>query len=140
MYRLFLKIFFWYWLTAWGMIAIVLLGGRLTAMRRVSSAPNIYATVAPIMAEEAGEAYQSGGSEAFACFSQSNIRNSDRQLFLLDGFYKDVLSRPLSGDGLRAAHAGKDGQLVVLRGHIAVYKFVSSSGRPYILMLYLRSE
>jgi hypothetical protein len=71
MHRLFLKIFFWYWLTAWGMIAIVLLGGRLTGMRQVS-APNMYATVAPILAEEAVKAYESGGPEAFARFSQSS--------------------------------------------------------------------
>jgi len=140
MYRLFLKIFFWYWLTAWGMIAVVLLGSRLTSMRQVYSAPSMYATVAPIMAAEAVKAYESGGAEAFARFSQSNKRDRERQLFLLDGFYKDVLSRPLTEDGLRAAHAGKDGQLVVLRGRIAVYKFVSSSGHPYILMLYMKSN
>ena len=140
MYRLFLKIFFWYWLTAWGMIAIVLLGSRLTAMRKVSSAPNMYAMVAPIMAAEAVKAYESGGPEAFARFSQGDNRNSGRQLLLLDGFYKDVLSRPLTEDGLRAAHAAKDGQLVVLRGRIAAYKFVSSSGHPYILMLYMKSD
>jgi signal transduction histidine kinase len=139
MYRLFLKIFFWYWLTAWGMIAIVLLGSRLTGMRRVS-APNMYATVAPILAAEAVKAYESGGPEAFARFSQSNDHDHERQLFLLDGFNKDVLSRPLSDDGLRVAHAAKNGQLVVLRGHIAAYKFVSSSGRPYILLLYLKSD
>jgi two-component system, OmpR family, sensor histidine kinase CpxA len=140
MYRLFLKIFFWYWLTAWGMIAVGLLGSRLTAMSRVSSAPNMYAMVAPIMAAEAVKSYESGGPEAFARFSQSNIRKSDRQLFLLDGFYRDVLSRPLTGDALRAAHLAKDGELVVLRGRIAAYKFVSSSGHPYILMLYMKSE
>jgi two-component system sensor histidine kinase CpxA len=136
-HRLFLKIFLWFWLTAWGMLAVVFLGNHLTGMRQIS-APNMYATVAPILAAEAVKAYESGGSEAFARFSQSND-NSERQLFLLDGFYKDVLSRPLSGDGLRVAHAAKNGQLVVLRAHIAAYKFVSSSGRPYILMLYLRS-
>ena len=140
MYRLFLKIFFWYWLTAWGMIAIGLLSSRLTTMSRVSSAPNMYATVAPIMAAEAAEAYESGGPEGFARFSQSNIRKSDRQLFLLDGFYRDVLSRPLTEDALRAAHLAKDGELVVLRGRIAAYKFISSSGHPYILMLYMKSE
>jgi two-component system sensor histidine kinase CpxA len=140
MYRLFLKIFLWYWLTAWAMIAIVLLGSRLTGMRQVS-APNMYATVAPILAEEAVKAYESGGPEAFVRFSQGNDRRDhERQLFLLDGFYKDVLSRPLSDDGLRVAHAAKDGQLVVFRGHIAAYKFVSSSGHPYILMLYLKSD
>ena len=140
MHRLFLKIFFWYWLTAWGVIAIVLLGGRLTGMRQVS-APNMYATVAPILAEEAVKAYESGGPEAFARFSQSsNGHRNEWQLFLLDGFYKDVLSRPLSDDGLRVAHAAKDGQLVVFRAHIAAYKFVSSSGHPYILMLFLKSD
>ena len=41
MYRLFLKIFFWYWLTAWGMIAIVLLGSRLTGMRQVSRSKHV---------------------------------------------------------------------------------------------------
>jgi signal transduction histidine kinase len=99
----------------------------------------MYATVAPILADEAVKAYESGGPEAFARFSQSNGKGRARQLFLLDGFYKDVLSRPLTNDGLRVAHAAKNGQLVVLRAHIAAYRFVSSSGRPYILMLYLKS-
>jgi two-component system sensor histidine kinase CpxA len=138
MYRLFLTIFLWFWLTAWGILAIVFLGSRLTGMRQVS-APNMYATVAPIMAAEAVKAYESGGPEAFARFSQSNVHNDDRQLFLLDGFYKDVLSRSITNDGLRVAHAAKNGQLIVLRAHIAAYKFVSSSGRPYILVLYLKS-
>jgi two-component system sensor histidine kinase CpxA len=139
MHRLFLKIFFWYWLTAWGMIAVVLLGSRLTGMRQVST-PNMYATVAPILAAEAAKTYESGGPEAFARFSQSDVHDHERQIFLLDGFYKDVLSQPLPDDGLRLAHAAKDGQLVVLRGHIAAYKFASASGHPYILMLFLKSD
>jgi signal transduction histidine kinase len=139
MHRLFLKIFFWYWLTAWAIIAILLLGVRLTGMRQVT-APNMYATVAPILAEEAVKAYESGGPESFARFSQGNGHENERQLFLLDGSYKDVLSRPLSSDGLRVAHAAKDGQLVVFRARIAAYKFVSASGHPYILMLFLKSN
>src|SRR6266404_698288 len=139
MCRLFVKIFFWYWLTAWGMIAIVLLGGRLTGMRQVS-APNMYSTVAPILAAAAAKAYESGGPEAVARFSQSKYHDHELHLLLLDGFYKDVLSRPLSDDGLRVAHAAKNGQLVVFRAHIAAYKFVSSSGHPYILMLFLKSD
>jgi two-component system, OmpR family, sensor histidine kinase CpxA len=139
MYRLFLKIFFWYWLTAWGIIAIVLLGSRLTAMRQVA-APNMYATVAPILAAEAAKAYESGGPAAFARFSQTKYHDHERQLLLLDGSYKDVLSRPLSDDGLRVAQAAKDGQLLIFRARIAAYKFVSSSGHPYILMLYMKSE
>jgi two-component system sensor histidine kinase CpxA len=137
-YRLFLTIFFWFWLTAWGMLAIVFLGSRLTGIRQVS-VPNMYATVAPILAAEAANAYESGGPKAFARFSQTNDESRARQLFLLDGFYKDVLSRPLTNDGLRVAHAAKDGQLVILRGQIAAYRFVSPSGHPYVLMLYLKS-
>src|SRR5258708_9473947 len=83
MYRLFLKIFFWYWLTAWGMIAIVLLGTRLTGMRQVSS-PNMYATVAPILAEEAVRAYEPRGPEAFARITQGDDNKRERQLFFLD--------------------------------------------------------
>jgi two-component system sensor histidine kinase CpxA len=85
MYRLFLTIFLWFWLTTWGMIAIVVLGSRLTGIRQVS-APNMYATVAPILAAEAAKAYESGGPEAFARFSQSDDKGRARQLFLLDGF------------------------------------------------------
>jgi two-component system sensor histidine kinase CpxA len=138
MYRLFLTIFLWFWLTTWGMIAIVVLGNRLTGIWQVS-APNMYATVAPILAAEAAKAYESGGPEAFARFSQSDDEGRARQLFLLDGFYKDVLSRPLTNDGLRVAHKAKNGQLVILRAHIAGYRFVSSSGHPYVLLLYLKS-
>ena len=137
-YRLSLTIFLWFWVTAWGIFAVVFLGIRLTGMNQVS-APNMYATVAPILAAEASKAYESGGPEAFARLSQSNVKGNSHQLFLLDGFYKDVLSRPLTDDGVRVAHAAKDGQLVVFRAHIAAYKFVSPSGRPYILVLYLKS-
>jgi signal transduction histidine kinase len=138
MYRLFLTIFLWFWMTAWAIIAIVFLGSRLTGIRQVSP-PNMYATVAPILAAEAVKAYESGGPEVFARFAQGGDEGRARQLFLLDGLYRDVLSRPLTNDGLRVAHAAKNGQLVILRAHIAAYKFVSSSGHPYILMLNLKS-
>jgi hypothetical protein len=139
LHRLFLKIFFWYWLTAWAVIAIVLLGSRLTGMRQIS-VPNMYSTVAPLVAAEAGKAYESGGPEAFARFSQRRDHDHERQLFLLDGSYKDVLSRPLPDDGLRVAQSAETGQLTVFRGRIAAYKFVSSSGHLYILMLFLKSD
>ena len=138
MYRLFLTIFLWFWVTAWGILAIVFLGNRMTGIRQMT-VPNMYATVAPILAAEAAKAYESGGPEAFARFSQSKEKGNSRQLFLLDGFYKDVLSRPLTNDDLRVAHAARDGQIVIFRAHIAAYKFVSSSGHPYVLLLYLKS-
>jgi two-component system, OmpR family, sensor histidine kinase CpxA len=138
-YRLFLTIFLWFWVTAWGILAIVFLGVHFRGMRQVS-APDMYATVAPILAAEAVRIYESDGPEAFSRFSQSNAKARDRQLFLLDGFYNDVLSRPLTDDGLRVAHAAKNGQLIMLRADIAAYKFISPSGHPYILMLFMRSS
>lgn len=137
MYRLFLTIFLWFWVTAWAILAIVFVANRLTGTRQVSP-PNMYATVAPILAAEAVKAYESEGPEGFARFSRGSTDNPERQLFLLDGFNRDVLSRSLTDDGIRAVHAAKDGQLVVLRAHIAVYKFVSPSGKPYTLVLQLK--
>jgi two-component system, OmpR family, sensor histidine kinase CpxA len=136
-YRLFLTIFLWFWVTAWAMLAIVFLVNNLKGMREVS-APSMYATIAPILAADAAKTYESGGPEAFARFSQSNVADHERQLFLLDGFYKDVLSGTLTSDGLRMAHSVKNDQLLILRDNIAAYKFVSSTGHPYILMLYPR--
>jgi two-component system, OmpR family, sensor histidine kinase CpxA len=138
MYRLFVKIFLWFWLAMWGILAIVFLSSRLTGMRQVV-APSMYATVAPILAAEAVNAYETGGPKAFARFSQRDSRSDEHQLYLLDGFYKDVHSRPITDDGLRVARAAKSGQLVIFRGHIAAYKFISSSGHPYIMMLNLKS-
>src|SRR5260370_37454369 len=69
-YRLFLTIFLWFWLTAWGILAIVFLGNQLTGIRQ-SSAPTMYATVAPILFADAVKPYESGGPEAFARFAQS---------------------------------------------------------------------
>jgi two-component system sensor histidine kinase CpxA len=137
MYRLFLTIFLWFWVTAWAILAIVFVVNRLTGTRQVSP-PNMYATVAPILAAEAVKAYESEGPEGFARFSRGSTDNPERQLFLLDGLNRDVLSRPLTADGIRAVHAAKDGQLVVLRAHIAAYKFVSASGKPYTLVLQLK--
>ncbi|RZU43621.1 ATP-binding protein [Edaphobacter modestus] len=137
MYRLFLTIFLWFWLTAWAMFSIVVLAVHLRGLRQVS-APNMYVTVAPILAAEAVRVYESGGPEAFARFSQSSVSDRERQLYLLDGFDKDVLSRPLTDDGLRVAHAAKTSQVVMLRNDIAAYKFISPLGHPYILMLYLK--
>lgn len=129
MYRLFLTIFLWFWVTAWAILAIVFVANRLTGTRQVSP-PNMYATVAPILAAEAVKAYESEGPEGFARFSRGSTDNPERQLFLLDGFNRDVLSRPLTKDGIRAVHAAKVGQLVVLRSHIAAYKFVSPQENP----------
>ena len=138
MHRLFLKIFLWFWLAAVGILAIVVIAGRVAGTKQIT-APNMFATVASILASESVKAYESGGPEAFARFSQGSGNDPDRQLFLLDGFYKDVLSRPLDDEALRVAHAAKSGQLVVLRGHIAAFSYLSPSGRPYVLLFFIKT-
>ena len=135
MYRLFLTIFLWFWVAAWGIFATVLLIDDLKGIRQVS-APSMYATIAPILAAEAVRTYEVGGAAAFARFTQSSSL-PDRRIFLLDGFYKDVLGGALTNDGLEVAHAARNGQLVMLGSNIAAYKFVSASGRPYVLLIYL---
>jgi signal transduction histidine kinase len=114
------------------------IGSRFTGMHVVSP-PNMYATVAPILAAEAVHAYETGGAQGFSRFSQTKVDNAERQLYLLNGFDRDVLSRPISDDGIRVAHAAKVGQLLVLRSNIAAYKVISPTGHPYILMLYMKS-
>ncbi len=133
-YRLFLTIFLWFWVTSWAIVAIMLLGNHLTGLKQVSDP--MYATVAPILAAEAVKVYESGGPEAFSRFSQSRNDDRARKLFLLDRFYEDVLGRAVTDDEIRVAHAAKDGQLVLLRRNMA-HKFVSShlvvsSTNPYI--------
>jgi len=135
MYRLFITIFLWFWIAAWGIFAMVFLINDLKGIRQVS-APSMYATIAPILAAEAVRTYEVGGAAAFARFTQSSSL-PDRRIFLLDGFYKDVLGGSLTNDGLEVAHAARNGQLVMLGSNIAAYKFVSASGRPYVLLIYL---
>src|SRR5260370_40074156 len=138
MHRLFLKIFLWFWLVAVGILAIVSLASRMAGTKQIT-APNMFATVASILASESVKAYESGGPEAFARFSQGGGNDPDRQLLLLDGSYKDVLSRPLTEEALRVAQASKSGHLVALRGHIAAYRYLSPSGRPYTLLFFIKS-
>src|ERR1017187_10563747 len=120
MYRLFITIFLWFCIAAWGMFAMVFLINELKSIRQ-GSAPSMYATIAPVLAAEAVRTYEVGGAEAFARFSQSDI-HQNRRIFLLDGFYKDVLGGSLTDDGLRVAHATRNGQLFMLGRNIAAYK------------------
>ncbi|WP_221312901.1 ATP-binding protein [Granulicella aggregans] len=138
MYRLFITIFLWFWIAAWGIFATVFLINDLKGIRQVS-APSMYATIAPILAAEAVRTYEVGGAEAFDRFSQRD-GYQNRRIFLLDGFYKDVLGASLTNEGLSVARAARNDQLVMLGNNIAAYKLVSASGRPYILLIYLRKS
>jgi signal transduction histidine kinase len=134
---LFLKFFICFIVMAWCSIHAIQLRTYLMGPQVVAP-PDMYAVVAPILASEAVRVYEFGGPEAFAKFSRIQEESQKRQLYLLDGFNRDVLSRPVSADAMQAANSAKSGQLVVSRGSIAVYKYISATGRPYILMLYMR--
>ena len=139
---LFVKIFSWFWATALVIVGIIFVGRRVMDLRPIDSS-TMYASVTSMLAADAAHAYESGGAAAFARFANSLVRGHNSQLFLLDEFNKDVLSRTISRDTLRLAReAGKD-QLVATQSslyeRVAVYKFVATSGRPYTFVLYERS-
>jgi two-component system sensor histidine kinase CpxA len=139
---LFVKIFSWFWVTALVIIGIIFVGRRVMDLRPIDSS-TMYASVTSMLATDAAHAYESGGAAGFARFANSLARGHKSQLFLLDEFNKDVLSRTISRDTLRLAReAGKD-QLVATQSslyeRVAAYKFVAASGRPYTFVLYERS-
>src|SRR5216683_2406654 len=110
-HRLFVKIFSWFWVTALVIIGIIFVGRRVMDLRPIESS-SMYASVASMLAAEAARAYESGGPAGFTRFASSLAGDHKSQLFLLDEFNKDVLSRAISRETLRlASEAGKD-QLV----------------------------
>jgi two-component system sensor histidine kinase CpxA len=136
--RLFVKIVLWFWATIWAALLIVVATKYLSGIREVTQ-PNMFASVAPILADEAIRAYEAGGPDGFARFSQANIDDDKRQLYLLDSSYRDVLHRHISDDGIRVARLTNTGRLSLLRNHIAGYRIISNTGHEYIILLYIHS-
>jgi signal transduction histidine kinase len=141
-HRLFVKIFSWFWVTALVIIAIIFVGRRVMDLRPIDSS-TMYASVTSMLAADAARAYESGGPAGFARFADSVAGDHKSQLFLLDEFNEDVLSRPISRDTLRLAREGGNDQLVATQSslyeRVAAYKFVATSGHPYTLVLYEHS-
>ena len=135
--RLFFKIFAWFWVTTIGIHIAASVGSALTGVHVVPQG-NMYATVAPLLAAEAVDTFEVGGVPAFTQFSEHNFRQNQGTLFLLDGFYADVLSRPLPPNGVRVAKEARLGELTVFGPHLAAYRYLSRSGRPYTLLLEMR--
>jgi signal transduction histidine kinase len=138
--RLFVKIFLWFWLTALAMFAVSV-GTRMIGLHPLGQS-ELIAVFAPKLAAEAAQAYESGGAPAFEQFARGLADNRERQIYLLDGFGNDVLLRAISAEGKLVAQAARTNGPVVVRyrlsRRIAAYKFASSSGRPYVLLFYVR--
>jgi len=135
--RLFAKVFLWFWSTVLALFAIFM-ASRMVGTRLVPST-DIAASFAPKVADEAAHAYESGGPEGFEQFARGLVGKSGVELYLIDGYGKDVLSRPIPADSLRVVHSARtDGRVLSrygLRSHSSSYKFTSPSGRPYVLLV-----
>ena len=132
--RLFFKIFAWFWLTTVSIHIAFTVGSALTGVHVIPQG-NMYAAVAPLLAAEAVDTYEAGGEAAFREFSEHNFKREQGTLFLLDGFNTDVLARPVPSEGVRVAKETRLGQLTLFGPHLAAYKYLGHSGRPYVLLL-----
>ena len=136
--RLFAKVFLWFWLTVLALFAIFLasrIGTRLVPSTDIS------ASFAPRVADEAAEAYESGGPQGFEQFARGLVGKSGIELYLIDGYGKDVLYRPIPSDSLSIVRSARsDGRILSrygLRSHSSSYKFISPLGHPYVLLVRL---
>lgn len=139
-HRLFVKVFLWFWLTVLALFAIFFASRMLGS--RLLPATDVIAAFAPRVAGEAAHAYEFGGPQEFEQFQRGLMGNSEGELYLIDGYGKDVLSRPIPSDSLSIVRAARsDGGIATrygLRSRSASYRFTSPSGHPYVLLLYVR--
>ena len=138
--RLFVKVFLWFWLTVLALFAIFFASRTLGS--RLLPSTDVIAAFAPWVAEEAAHAYESGGPPEFEQFQRGMMGKSEGELYLIDGYGNDVLSRPIPPESLSIARATRsDGGIVArygLRSRSASYRFTSPSGHPYVLLLHVR--
>jgi signal transduction histidine kinase len=137
--RLFAKVFLWYWATALALVTIFV-GSRMIGTS-VLAPDELIAALAPSVADQAAQAYESGGPQKFLQFERSLMGNQDRKLFLIDELGKDVLSRPIPSDSRTILQAARtDGRILArysIASRSASYRFTSASGHPYIILLHI---
>jgi signal transduction histidine kinase len=135
--RLFAKVFLWFWLSVLTLFAIFV-ASRMVGIRVVPPT-DVTASFAPRVANEAAHAYESGGAQEFEQFARGLVGKSSIELYLIDGYGNDVLSRPIPSDSLSIMRAVRsDGRVLSrfsLGAHSSSYKFVSPSGHPYVLLV-----
>jgi two-component system sensor histidine kinase CpxA len=135
--RLFIKVFMWFWLTALALFAIFLASRMLGT--RVVPPTDVVTSFAPRVADEAARAYESGGPQELEQFGRGLAGKSGLELYLIDGFGNDVLSRPIPSDSLSIVRAARSNGRVLSRygfaSHSSSYKFTSPSGHPYVLLV-----
>jgi len=139
-HRLFVKVFLWFWLTVLALFAIFFASRMLGS--RLLPATDVIAAFAPRVADEAAHAYEFGGPQKFEQFQRGLMGNSEGDLYLIDGYGRDVLSRPIPSDSLSIVRVARsDGGIATqygLHSRSASYRFTSPSGHPYVLLLHVR--
>jgi two-component system sensor histidine kinase CpxA len=139
-HRLFVKVFLWFWLTLLALFTIFFVSRTLGS--RLLPATDVIAALAPRVADEAAHAYELGGPLEFEHFQTGLMGNSEGELYLIDGYGNDVLSRPIPSESLSIVRAApSDGGIATrygLNSRSASYRFTSSSGHPYILLFHVR--
>src|ERR1700730_12657090 len=135
--RLFIKVFLWFWFPVLALFAIFL-ASRMLGTRLVPPT-DVIASFAPRVADEAAHAYESGGPPEFEQFARGLVGKSGIELYMIDGYGNDVLSRPIPSDSLSIVRAARsDGRVLTRYGfhsHSSSYKFTSPSGHPYVLLV-----
>jgi len=137
--RLFTKVFLWFWLTVLALLAIFM-ASRMLGTRLLPST-DIISSFAPRVADEAAHAYELGGPQEFEQFARGLVGKSGFELYLIDGYGNDVLSRPIPLESLSIVRSARsDGKIMArygLSSRSASYRFTSPSGHPYVLLLHI---
>ena len=112
--RLFVKVFLWFWLTVLALFAIFFASRMLGS--RLLPGTDVIAAFAPRVADEAAHAYEFGGPQEFQQFERGLMGNSEGELYLIDGYGKDVLSRPIPPESLSIVRAARSDDLDAIKG------------------------
>ena len=138
---LFIKVFFWFWLTILSVLAVLVASivHSSRATPQVIALPDMWAGVAPVVANAAVRAYEESGTVGFDQFCALFLANQDRQLYLVNSEGRDVRggTLPQNVRGIVQAALGQHHTLLQygLRGKLAAYETYSPSGCRYILVL-----
>ncbi len=139
--RLFIKVFFWFWLTT--LVVLALLIASIVQRSRTSPQtllpPDMVAGIAPVLANAAAHAYEENGAAGYKQFCELILADQHRVLYLIDTNGRDVLGRALPSNVGTIVRAARGQHHAVLqygfRTKVMAYETYSPSRRWYVLAL-----
>jgi two-component system, OmpR family, sensor histidine kinase CpxA len=139
--RLFIKVFFWFWLTM--LLVLALLVGSIIQRNgtapQIITLPDMWAGFSPVLAQAAIHAYEETGAAGYGQFCALILGNQERQLYLVDREGRDVLGRALPQNIKIIVQAARDQHHTLLQygltSKVAAYESYSPLGRRYVLVL-----